>query len=431
MRDNIELLLSGRYRELSTGDPIGVSTRSVAIERTLAGAERELVDALGLGFRIAVISDVTTHAVLGDRVERALAGRYEIQSIVLPSAPHPDLATVDLVRRATQRADSLIAIGSGSINDISKYASAQDNKPYVVFGTAPSMNGYTSLSASITVHGHKLSLPAQAPLGAFFDLNVLAAAPLRLIQSGLGDSICRTTAQADWLLANELFGTPYRELPFDLLKDDEPELLAHASDLARGDLAVMERLVRTLVLSGFGTAIVGSSQPASQGEHLISHYIDMLAAPGRPLVYHGEQVGVTTMSMVQLQERMLETTPMVHPDSESLASLTARFGEELGTSCWADFEQKRIDQVRSDDLNHKLESSWDGIAQRIAEILLPSSQIRDVLLAAEAKIAPEEIFLGRDFYQQALLHSREIRNRYTFLDLAANARRLGDIVTQI
>ena len=115
----------------------------------------------------------------------------EVSSIVLPEHPHADDATVERVRAATGAADALVAVGSGTINDLCKYASARDGKPYVVFGTAPSMNGYTSLNAAITVHGHKKSLPAQAPVGAFLDLSILAAAPVRMIRSGLGDSLCR------------------------------------------------------------------------------------------------------------------------------------------------------------------------------------------------------------------------------------------------
>ena len=58
-------------------------------------------------------------------------------------------------------ADALVAVGSGTINDLCKYAAAQDGKPYAVFATAPSMNGYTSKNAAITVDGHKKSLPAR------------------------------------------------------------------------------------------------------------------------------------------------------------------------------------------------------------------------------------------------------------------------------
>ena len=40
---------------------------------------------------------------------------------------------------------------------------------------------------------------------------MLAAAPPRLIRAGLGDSACRSTAQADWLLSHMLLDRPYRQ----------------------------------------------------------------------------------------------------------------------------------------------------------------------------------------------------------------------------
>jgi glycerol-1-phosphate dehydrogenase [NAD(P)+] len=420
----IERLLAGTYVDPDTGKPVGVATRSLAIRPSLADMEGELVAALGFGKRVAVVSDGTTHDVLGRRVEAALEGRHAVRSIVFAEPPHPDDVTVEKIRRETASADAIIAVGSGSINDVCKYASAQDGKPYAVFATAPSMNGYTSLNAAITQHGHKMSLPAQAPAGAFFDLSVLSAAPARLIRAGLGDSLCRTTAEADWLLAHLLHGLPFRELPYELLEDDEGPLFDNAAALMAGDLQVMERLVNTLVLAGFGTAIVGHSQPASQGEHLISHYIDMFADESRPLIYHGEQVGVTTLSMVRLQERMLEETPVIWPDTETEAGFKARYGDELGASCWAEFQGKRIDSRKAEILNARLAERWHDMRERIAGVLLKSSYLTDVLTAAGADLTPESISLPRKFYDSALLHCREIRNRYTFIDLAANAGRL-------
>ena len=426
--EKIEQLLAGTYVDPDTGRKVGVATRSLVIAPSLAGSEAELVLALGFGRKLVIVSDVTTHAVLGRRVERALAGKAEITSIVLPEGPHPDDVTVARIRRETAAADALIAIGSGTINDICKYASAQDGKPYAVFATAPSMNGYTSVNAAITMHGHKMSLSAQAALGVFFDLSILSAAPARLIRSGLGDSLCRTTAEADWLLAHLFFDLPFRELPYELLKDDEGPLFAHAAELMAGDLAVMERLVRTLVLSGFGTAIVGNSQPASQGEHLISHYIDMLGDADRPLIYHGEQVGVTTLSMVRLQQRMLEEMPVVKPDTETEAGFKLRYGEELGASCWGEFQGKRIDEAKADALNQRIVSRWSAIRDRISAILLPADHLEAVLTAAGSDLTPQSIHLPRPFYETALRRCREIRNRYTFLDLAANTGRLAGLV---
>jgi glycerol-1-phosphate dehydrogenase [NAD(P)+] len=338
---------------------------------------------------------------------------------------------VEKIRLATARCDAVIAVGSGTINDVCKYGSALDKKPYAVFATAPSMNGYTSLNAAITVHGHKMSLPAQAPVGAFFDLGVLAAAPARMIRSGLGDSLCRTTAQADWLLSHLLFGHAYRQLPYELLADDEGPLFAQAADLMKGDLKTMELLVRTLVLSGFGTAIIGTSQPASQGEHLISHYIDMFCDKKRPTVFHGEQVGVTTLSMARLQHAVLGSTPVVTPDTATEADFKKRYGDELGASCWTEFKAKFISKDKAAQLNDILKKQWDAIREKISKILLPAAHLADVLKASGADLAPEQIALPRLFYESALLNCRDIRGRYTFLDLAASSGQLRALTKTI
>jgi glycerol-1-phosphate dehydrogenase [NAD(P)+] len=207
-QDTIAKLIKGEYPDPDNGGCFTVPTRSVVIEKSLLGMEAQLVDRLGMGKNLAVVSDAHTFAALGHRIETALSSIARVQPVRLGAQPHPDMQTVETIRRQTTPADGLVAVGSGTINDLCKYASACDGKPYVVFGTAPSMNGYTSVNASITVHSFKKTLPANGALGVFLDLEVLSHAPLRMIRSGLGDSVCRSTAQADWLLAHLLLGKP-------------------------------------------------------------------------------------------------------------------------------------------------------------------------------------------------------------------------------
>jgi glycerol-1-phosphate dehydrogenase [NAD(P)+] len=421
--DPIAALLEGSYVDAETGSTVSIATRSLVVADTLVDREAELVGGLGFGRKLAVISDPTTQRVLGRRVEAALRGRFDVQSIVLDDSPYPDDDAVGAIRAATSSADAFIAIGSGTINDLTKYSSALEGKPYAVFATAPSMNGYTSLTASISQHGHKLTLPAQAPAGAFFDLTVLAAAPKRMIRAGLGDSVCRATAQTDWLMSHLLLDTPYRPLPYDLLKAEEPQLLDMAADLVAGSIDAMRVLVRTLILSGLGTAIVGSSAPASQAEHLVSHYIDMLAPSSRPNVFHGEQVGVTTLSIARLQERLLVSQPVVRADTLTERDVVAHFGDELGRSVWPELAAKLLDATQADEMNQRIAAKWSATSARLAESFLPPSRIETVLRAAGAPITPEAIHLERGFYESALLHGREIRNRFTVLDvMAANGR---------
>ncbi len=420
--DVLTQLLAGTHPDPDGGGVLTVATKKVTISQSLKNQEAECVEGLPLGRTLAVISDAITHDILGARVERALAGRGKVVSIVLPGRPHADEETVQRIGQSAALADALVAVGSGTINDLCKYASAQAGKPYVVYGTAPSMNGYVSMSAAITAHGHKKSLPAQVPLGAFFDLGILAAAPPRMICSGLGDSLCRPTAQADWLLAHLLFDQPYRSMPFMLLEKDEATLFGQSEALLRGGLAAMDSLVRVLLLSGFGTAICGSSQPASQGEHLISHYADMMGDPAWPQSFHGEQIGVTTLTMARLQERMLAgPAPVVTSDKADAAALDEEFGAELAPSCWAEFSQKRLDRRKADAVNDRLRGGWDNIRARIARALLPAAHLEQVLRRAGAPTMPDQLNWPRAFYERAVRNARLIRNRYTFLDLAANS----------
>ena len=56
--------------------------------------------------------------------------------------------------------------------------------------------------------------------------------------------------------------------------------------------------------------VAGSSAPASGGEHLISHYIDMKSALyGTAHDLHGSQVGVATVYCLGLWERIMDLDP--------------------------------------------------------------------------------------------------------------------------
>src|SRR5512134_2102242 len=104
--DPIQRLLAGTLADPDGGAPLAVTTRKVVVARTLAGAEAACVDGLPLGRRLAVVSDPTTHAILGARVERALRGRGEVASLVLRERPHADAETAARIADATRSADA-------------------------------------------------------------------------------------------------------------------------------------------------------------------------------------------------------------------------------------------------------------------------------------------------------------------------------------
>lgn len=422
-RDPLAAMLAGRYRDPDGGAPLGTTVRAVVIEDSLRDREVELVSALELGDHFAVVGDDATFAALGDRVVAALSSRFAVQRLSLGGRPHADAETAQRLSAAIEPGvAAIIAVGSGTLNDLCKLAARQRGCPQLVFATAPSMNGYTSVSASITEDGLKRSIRASAPVGVFFDLSVLAAAPPRLIRAGLGDSLCRPTAQADWLLAHLLLDQPYRRAPFSLLAADEEVLFAGSRGLVSGDLAVMRSLARTLVLSGFGMTLCDGSYPASQGEHLISHYVEMMGMPGAPPSFHGEQIGVAALAMARLQAHLLslEEPPPLGPSRLSLEALTSHFGLALGASCWRDVQAKCFTGPQLDELRARLAARWPAMREALAAVARPPAVLEAVLTAAGAPTQPLELGWAPGDFAVAVRHAREIRNRYTFLDLAAD-----------
>jgi glycerol-1-phosphate dehydrogenase [NAD(P)+] len=407
-----------------------VPYEAIVIDDTLAGREAELVGALRLGRTLAIVSDTKTHAVLGQRVEAALAPIAACTPVIL-ERPHADAVTVDLVRARTAHAGAVVAVGSGTINDLCKYATFLDRKQYCVFATASSMNGYTSTTASITLQsGFKTSFAAHAPRGVFIDLTVSAAAPIKLKAAGLGDSLCRSTAQVDWWLSHRLFGTAYSSLPFRLQAADEPHMLAHAPGLAAGATDAVGYLHRVLILVGFGVSFVGATHPGSMGEHQISHYIDSFAGARHPGTTHGQQVGVASLTMARLQHALLarDTPPHICPTRIDRAELEARLDPDNAQNCIEEWSLKALDERGADALNRRLEALWPDLRTECQAFMLPVERMHEALAAAGGATTAVALGLDPAFYREAVLHAREMRNRYSALDLLADSGELDALV---
>jgi glycerol-1-phosphate dehydrogenase [NAD(P)+] len=426
----IDEIVAGGWIDPETGKNERVPYATIVIEESLAGREAELVAPLGLGRRLGIVSDGTTHAVLGARIEAALGGIASCESIVLDH-PHADSHHVELLRERTAHLDGIVAVGSGTINDLCKYVTFLDGKKYCVFATASSMNGYTSTTASITLDsGFKVSFAAHAPLGVFIDLRINAAAPVKLKAAGLGDSLCRSTAQVDWWLSHRLFGTAYSSLPFRLQARDEPAMLEHAPGLAAGETDAVGYLHRVLILVGFGVWFVGATHPGSMGEHQISHYIDSFAGAQHPGTTHGQQVGVASLTMARLQHALFarETPPRVRPTRIDRAELASRLGPENADKCIAEWSHKALDEKTADELNQKLDALWPSLREECRSFMLPLETMRGSLAAAGGATTALELGLDPDLYRTAVLHAREMRNRYSVLDLLGDSGELAALV---
>ena len=415
-------LVAGEWKHPRTGQPVSIDIRSIVIKETLAGMEGELVYPLHKNEKLAVVSDRYTFEVLGRRIGAALRSEgFAIEEIVWKK-PHADIESVEDLRHLTRHSDALIAVGSGTVNDSVKYASFLDKRRYSVFPTSPQL-AYGTPTASISFGGFKKSITALPAQGVFFDLSVISQCPIRLTRSAFADLICRTTAQVDWLMSHLLFGTKYRKLPFILLAYDEDGLFNHAKALQEGEFAAFGILARTCALMGLAICIANSSHPGSMGEHMMSHYIDMFFNDVNPNTLHGEQVGVTSLTMSRLQNRILsrDIPPVLEPTKIEEADMIARYGKEIGQQCIKELKNKALDRIQADRINRYLAENWESFAKQLRAVMLPSERLWKAMKEIDAIRTGCDLGLPKAFYQEVVLFSREVRDRFTMLDMAADS----------
>lgn len=426
----IDDIVAGKWTNPETGKLATVPYESIVFAESLEGREAELVKSMRLGSSFVIVADEATYEAMGRRIEKAVSRLGSVRSVILDH-PHADLGNVESLKQAISGSEGVIAVGSGTINDLAKFVTNQDGRPYCVFGTAGSMNGYTSTTSSITLDsGLKVSLSAQAPRGFFVDLSVSAQAPAYLNAAGFGDCLARSVAQVDWWMSHRLLGTPYLRAPFIIQDEDEKRLNQLSGKLPQGNIEALAYLYRVLTMCGLGVSFTGVTNHGSMGEHQISHYIDCFAGERHPGTLHGQQVGVAAVTMARLQQTMLasDKPPLIKPTVIDEKDMIRRMGAEIASQCKAEWQKKAFDEKGADAANRKLAAIWPELREELKAFSIPAAEIKSMLSAAGGPSTPEELGIDADFYHEAVVHCREMRNRFSFLDIAADAGELDALV---
>ncbi|MGL9717455.1 MAG: iron-containing alcohol dehydrogenase [Wolbachia sp.] len=382
------------------------------------------------GNDIFLVADENTAKLLNKNVFE------KISHLIIPGNSIASLDIVNSVRSKAKDSDLIVAFGSGTVNDICKYASYLEGKNYISFPTAASMNGYSSANASILVDGHKKSFATRLPKAIYIDIDIIASAPLRLTLSGFADFICRSTVEADWLLSHLLLGTEYNELPFTLIHDLEQILLREYLALAQRSKKVVLLLMEALLISGLGMVMSKGSYSASQGEHMIAHAMEMVTKDYTSLL-HGEKIAVTTLTMANLQEKILSIqNPVIKPINYS-GVIPARdaeiqkikYGSQcLGTGmtedlaeCFGNTEFIKIlkqKQIMQQKIKESIHKEWNNISSLIKQNLLPAKRLQKIFEDLSIPHLPEHLGWDKEQYCKVVNLTFATRDRFTFLDLA-------------
>lgn len=263
---------------------------------------------------IFLVADNYTYEAAGRQVEQlldqaGLAYHKRVFQTETPLVPN-EYALGSVLAAMTSQDDMLLAVGSGTLNDVTKYVSARTGVPYVIAATAPSMDGYASTVAPTILDGFKTTLPAVYPAAIVADVDILKDAPMPMLTAGFGDIIGKFTSLADWRLSHQLNGEYYCPEVAGVIEAAVETCAANAQALAQREPQAIQAVTEALILSGLAMGMVGVSRPASGAEHQMAHYWEMDALRrGEEHPLHGNAVGVGTVLAASLYEMAAEYLP--------------------------------------------------------------------------------------------------------------------------
>lgn len=263
---------------------------------------------------IFLVADNYTYEAAGRQVEQLLdqAGlpyHKRVFQTETPLVPN-EYALGSVLAAMTSQDDMLLAVGSGTLNDVTKYVSARTGIPYAIAATAPSMDGYASTVAPTILDGFKTTLPAVYPAAIVADVDILKDAPMPMLTAGFGDIIGKFTSLADWRLSHQLNGEYYCPEVAGVIEAAVETCAANAKALAQREPQAIQAVTEALILSGLAMGMVGVSRPASGAEHQMAHYWEMDALRrGEEHPLHGNAVGVGTVLAASLYEMAAEYLP--------------------------------------------------------------------------------------------------------------------------
>jgi len=370
-----------------------------------------------------LIDDENTHRVAGASVADFLEKKsLEHKVIRLPGDSSLTDRLAEHICDESIGHNLIIAVGSGTINDLGKYVSGKRGIPYWAVPTAPSMNGYTSSISAVKIKGVKQTLPAPPPQFIYVNPRVIQNSPLKLRQAGFCDVLAKSVSDFDWQTESLLFSSSYCSLPSAIVAETEHRYIQHPEKIRQGDAEAVLGLFGGLLLSGVAMSLAGSSAPASGGEHLISHFLDMRESiTGRKPELHGLQVGAGIVfsaacyrKLASLEEKDLKKTAeqIFAVDARKISSLWGSIASEVETQ----FLKKRERLLQFDTI---LLPNWRKLKALFSKVRKPDFFI-DLIRRSGSGMTLKSLNLSKDEFLLAALSARTIRQRITVLDISAH-----------
>ncbi len=211
-------------------------------------------------------------------------------------------------------------------------------------------------------------------------------------------------------------------------------MLEHAAGIGQRSHEGEAVLARALLLAGIAQSIVNMSAPISGMEHVISHVLDMIADHyQRGLALHGAQVGVATITAVQLYQHFLDSfepqninIDACYPDDASLQVYIRQLFSAIDSSgamaqeCWHDYSKKLALWRQNCPQFVQFCTNWHNVHRpKLASLVCSPQIVHSILSQAGAPLVPQDLEppISQEEYDFAVHNGHFIRVRFVLSDL--------------
>lgn len=373
----------------------------------------------------AIVSDTNT-----DKFTSRIRERISASGIVIDGHAHATEKYAAIVTEFIEKEnpDVLIACGSGSLHDITRYSAYQKKIPFISYPTAASVDGFVSGIAAMTWYGQKISYESAPPIAVFANPAVFCTAPERLTASGVSDVFGKYTSLFDWEVAEILTGE-YRcpgicDLEYDAVRDLKKTVLEKGS-ITPEDYTT--KVMNALLLSGLAMQLAGNSRPASASEHHMSHLWEMHCINDDTDALHGEKVGVGLLAVVRKYKKYLDGG--IDFDKIRQIDTGKVFDRDMLLPIYGELTDAIIKEnlpngVSSlSKLRIENERTTENAIKKAAEAIPDADELENLMKIASAPTTAGEINLptDEDFMEKSLRFAPYVRNRLTLLKVISAA----------
>ncbi len=417
----------GKPMACSCGHEHRTLLKKIDIEKGALKRLPGLIQEMGYA-HVFMVCDVNTWEAAGKAVEELLCSRgidHKYLVIQEKELVPDEKAAGTVITAFPGKTDLILAVGSGTLNDLCKFISFQVGVDYMVCATAPSMDGFASVGAALITNHVKTTYDAHVPVAIIGDTEVLSQAPMEMIVAGLGDILGKYTCLMDWKMAHLIEGEYYCEKIADMVRQAVTVLAEQSSRIKDRNPEAVKAITEALVLTGVAMSFVGNSRPASGSEHHLSHYWEMqFQMEGKKPVLHGIKVGVGLLTVLNMYRRLAQekvdfsALKELEFDKDAWKAKVCECYKDaaegilaLEEECGKNSQEKRLKRLE------RLEEVWPELVSLISEELPDLEEMRQMLEEPGAPVTPQQIGISMKQVKDGIILAKEVRNRFTILQI--------------